>query len=527
MSERLGADVVIRGDVASGGDLVIGIDSSTQSTKAIAFDAAGNIVASGTAPIPLASPAPGCYEQDASDWWTSLCTALAVVWQTVDAGRVAALAIANQRETNVCLDAAGVPVRRALVWLDERAREELPLLDAALGGTSIHRITGKPLDLTPSLGRIAWLRDHEASTYARTATFCDVQSYLVSRLTGTIATSWASADPSGLFDLEARRWSQPILRELQLTADRLPPTFAPGAPLGVVTPQAAKRTGLRAGMLVIAGGGDGQCAGLGTNCVSPGRAYLNLGTAIVSGVWSASYEWARDWRTLLSASADGYILETVQRSGAFLINWFTSTFGSADIGSDVFADLERGAAAVPIGADGLLVLPYFSGCMNPHWDPDARGCFIGLNASHGRYHFYRAILEGLTLESARAAAAIERRGIAIDEFVTIGGGAKSRLWVQLVADATDRPVRVCETVEASALGAAMLAAFGAGWYPRIADAATAMSGRTVQVNPDPARAARYRELMAIHGNVYAANAGTFAAIKRFLALRETQSAPAG
>jgi sugar (pentulose or hexulose) kinase len=508
-------------------DLVIGIDSSTQSTKAFAYDAAGNIVACGSAPIPLSSPAPGCYEQDAGDWWTSLCTALGVVWQTVDPTRIAALAIANQRETNVCLDASGVPVRRAMVWLDERAREQLPLLDAALGGTTIHRLTGKPLDLTPSLGRIAWLRDHEPHTYAQTAVFCDVQSYLVGRLTGSVATSWASADPSGLFDVEAREWSEPILRDLRISADRLPPTYAPGFPLGVVTEDAAAQSGLRAGTLVIAGGGDGQCAGLGTNCVSPGRAYLNLGTAIVSGVWSSSYQWARDWRTLLSASAEGYILETVQRSGAFLINWFMSTFGSSDVAAGVFADLERGASALPIGADGLLILPYFSGCMNPHWDPDARGCFIGLNASHGRYHFYRAILEGLTLESARGAAAIESAGIAIDEFVTIGGGAKSRLWVQMVADATNRPVLVCETVEASALGAAMLAAFGAGWYSRIADAATGMCGRTTSVEPEASSAERYRELMSIHGDLYAANANSFAAIKRFMNPNKVLSVGAG
>ncbi len=147
----------------------------------------------------------------------------------------------------MCLDADGMPVRPALVWLDERAREQLPLLDAALGGTLVHRITGKPLDLTPSVGRIAWLRDHEPDNYARTAHFCDVASYLVLRLTGTLATSWASADPSGVFDIEALRWSEPVLRELRLSADRFPPTFAPGSALGVVTPDAAAQTGLRAG----------------------------------------------------------------------------------------------------------------------------------------------------------------------------------------------------------------------------------------------------------------------------------------
>lgn len=495
-------------------DVVIGIDSSTQSTKALAFDASGAILAQGTAPIDMTRPGPDRYEQDARDWWGSLCAALPGIFGTIAPERVAALAIANQRETMVCVDAAGVPLRPALLWLDERARDQLGPLAAALGAQTIHRITGKPVDLTPAVGRIAWLRDNEPGTYAATATFADVGSYLVRALTGTLRTSWAGADPSGVFDIERRVWSEPILRELRLTAERFPATSAPGTLLGVVTAEASRQTGLLAGTPVIAGAGDGQSSGLGTNCVAPGRAYVNLGTAIVSGVWSAQYAWAPEWRTLTAANGSGYILETVQRSGAFLINWFGQTFGRA-AGTDGLAALERGASAIPIGSDGLLVLPYFSGCMNPHWDPDARGCFIGLTGSHTSDHVYRAILEGLTLETARAAAAMEAAGVVIDEFVAIGGGAKSALWVQMLADATNRPVEICETVEASALGAAMIAAYGAGWFASIPAAAASMRGRTTTIWPIAANVARYRELMPIHAAVYAGNAATFAALKRF------------
>jgi len=498
-------------------ELVVGVDSSTQSTKAIVWDRSGRAVAVGTAALEMSSPAPGWYEQEATAWWASLRSALATIWGTVDPARVVALAIANQRETMVCLDAAREPLRPAMLWLDERPRDELPLLDAALGGDRIHRITGKPLDLTPAIGRIAWLRDHEPTTYSRTATFCDVHAYLCMRLTGELATSWASADPFGVFDMTALRWSAVVLDELRLGEDRFPRAIAPGSALGTITEAAATATGLRHGTPIIAGGGDGQCAGLGVNCVSPGRAYINLGTALVSGVWSATYEYAREWRTLTSASGEGYILETLQRSGAFLINWFTATFGAGRAPAELFADLESGAAAVSIGSDGLLALPYFSGCSNPYWDPDARGCFIGLSPSHTTYHLYRSIVEGLTLESARAAAAIRAIGIPIDEFVAIGGGANSRFWVQMVADATDRPVRVCETVEATALGAGILAAFGAGWFPTVREAASAMCGRTATVDPVSMRVSRYRELMTIHGEIYRANAATFAAIKRFKA----------
>lgn len=496
-------------------DLVIGIDSSTQSTKAIAWSANGALVAESAAPIPMASLGGERYEQAPADWWESLVRALRDILAQVDPQRVAALAIANQRETLASLDAAGNAIRPAIVWLDERGRDYLPLLAGWFGAEALHRLTGKPLDLTPPLSRLAWLRDCEPDVFARTAAFCDVQAFLVRGLTGNLATSWASSDPSGLFDIEARVWSQPILAKFDLDASHFPRTYAPGTVLGETLATAAAQTGLPAGTPVIAGGGDGQCAGLGTNCVRPGRAYLNLGTAIVSGVWSERYAFTPYWRTLISASARGYVLETAQRSGTFLMNWFRSNFVPAVPGEDGIARLESAAAALPIGADGLLTLPYWSGCMNPHWDPDARGCIIGFTGSHGPGHVYRSILEGLTLESARAATVMNATGIATDEYVVIGGGARSPLWVQMVADATGKPAHVATTVQASALGAGMLAAYGAGWFATIEDASAAMSATTTAVEPNARNTARYAELMALQGALYAANAATFAGIRAF------------
>ncbi len=507
-------------------DLVIGVDSSTQSTKTIAYNAHWFALAESAAPIAMASPGPDRYEQNPDDWWSSLVAALRALFAQIDPRRVAALAIANQRETMVPLDDAGAPLRPAMLWLDERGRDYLPRLAQWYGAERLHRITGKPIDLTPTISRLAWLRDHEPETFARAAAFCEPQAFLVRGLTGTLATSWASSDPFGVFDIEAHEWSAAILAKLDLDASRFPRSCAPGTVLGETLPAAAAETGLPAGTPIVAGGGDGQCAGLGTNCVLPGRAYLNLGTAIVSGVWSESYAYAPYWRTLTSASARGYVLETVQRSGAFLVNWFRANFVAAAATDDVFAQLETAARDVPIGSDGLLTLPYWSGCMNPHWDPDARGCIVGFTGSHGAAHVYRSMLEGLTLESARAASAMEAAGVAIDEHVVIGGGARSSLWVQMVADATERPARICRSVEASALGAGRLAAGGGlggvwgaapggGGCPPSHAAPAAMSAPTTTIAPNPRNASRYAELMELQGTLYAANAALFGAIRRF------------
>lgn len=486
-------------------DLVVGIDSSTQSTKAIAWDRAGRPVAEGRAPVPMTTRALGRVEQEPEDWWRSLAAAATDLTTKVEARRIGALAISNQRETMGFLDAEGRSIRPGMVWLDERGRSELPDLVRALGADRFHKTTGKPVDPTPAVSRLAWLRRREPERFAATALFVDVQTYLVGRLTGVAATSWASCDPLGLFDIEEKIWWPEVLAYLGLTEDRLPRNLAPGAPLGVVTEAAARATGLAVGTPVIAGGGDGQCAGLGTNCAMPGRAYLNLGTALVNGVWSPTNQWRRDWRTLISATGTGYSLETVQRTGALLIDWLPRALGGATDLAAAHKSLAAAAEVLPIGSDGLLTLPYWSGCMDPHWDPDATGCLVGLTSSHTAAHVYRSMLEGLTLECARAGMAMRAAGVAIDEMVVIGGGAKSALWVQMIADATGRPVAVCGTVEASALGAGMLAAFGAGWYPTIEDAAAAMAGATTPIEPDAARHDRYQALMAIHGDLYQAN----------------------
>ncbi len=497
-------------------DLVLGIDSSTQSTKAIAWTPDGVAVAEGRAPVPMTSPHAGWFEQDPGDWWAATAAAVRQLWEHVDPHRIAGVAVANQRETLGFLGADDEPVRPALVWLDERGRETMPGVVTALGADTIHRLTGKPPDLTPALYRVAWVRDHEPEIYRRTARFVEVHAYLTARLTGRRATSWCSADPIGLFEIEAKRWSPDILAHLRIALAQLPEIVAPGTLLGGVTEPAAAATGLLAKTPVFAAGGDGQCAGVGTGSVTAGHGYLNLGTALVAGVWSARPVTALDWRTLTSATGAGYVLETVQRTGTFLLDWLVRNV-AGHIGPTAHAELEAEAAKIPIGSDGLLTLPTWSGAMDPNWDSDARGCFVGLGSSHGVAHLFRSITEGLTLEFSRGLAAMARAGVRVDDIVVIGGGARSRLWTQMVADATGHRVCLRDVVEASALGAGMIAAHGAGWYPSIEAASAGMGGASRTVVPDPVATARYRDLLAIHGTLYDSNKALFVRLAQFRA----------
>lgn len=493
--------------------VVIGLDSSTQSTKAIAWNERGEAIAEGRAAIPMTNPGLDRFEQNPADWWQSCTTALQwcvaeLTAQKISADCIEGLAISNQRETLAFIDTNDEPSYPAIVWLDERSRDEVTEFSKSFGADEIHRISGRPVDITPCLYRYEWLRKHEPDAWSNTACFVDVQAYLVKHLCGgEYRTGSISADPMGIVDMVTGQWSAPLLEALQLDESRLPVIHPPGTLLGNIEEGVAKDIGLPVNLPVFAAGGDGQCAGLGTNCTRSDRAYINLGTAVVSGIWSPTYHYNRAWRTELAAQGEGYILENCLRSGAFLIDWFVDQFvarGRAD--AAVFKQLEAEASAIPIGSDGLLVQPYFSGVMDPHWDISARGVILGLSGSHGEAHIYRALIEAITLDQVMCTEDMEANvGQAISHYVAIGGGANSALWRQMLADASGKPVHISTTLEASALGAGMIAAYGAGWFDSITAASEAMAGEhTITVEPSLAVSDSYRELLSIYRRLYAA-----------------------
>ena len=499
-------------------DVVIGIDSSTTATKAIAWGRDGSIAGIGRCPVPLASLEENRYEQNPEDWWSAATMALRQLIQQVSAERVAALAISNQRETFVPLDSKGRPVRPAIVWLDQRCSQEVAWLSGKVGADNLHRISGKPPDMAPVAYRIAWMLRSEPERFRSTEMFADVHSYLVWSLTGMFKTSWASADPLGLFDMEKKAWSPEIMHALEVCPQQLPGLAAPCSVIGEVSAAAASETGLAPGTPVVAGGGDGQAAGLGVNALNPSHAYLNLGTAVVSGTYSKQYRTGTAWRTMGSCSGEGYYYETSLRAGTFLVEWFArQVCRAAEQDQTIYQRLEAEAASVPIGSSGLLAVPYWGAVMTPYWDPQARGCYIGLTGSHRIGHMYRALLEGIALEQALVSGMIEdQTGESIKAFIAIGGGATSDLWCQIMADACGKTVRRSQTLEASSLGAAMCASVGAGWYPNAVAAAQAMAGKITRVTePVPAHAARYAELLEIYREIYPRLRDTFARLSRF------------
>ena len=493
------------------GDLVIGVDCSTTAAKAVVWGSDGTPLSSARIPYDLSQPRPGWGEQNAEDWWSALSGAVRRAAQTVDASRIAAICVTHQRESFVCLDEDGQPLRPAMLWLDGRAVDEVD----EFGTAEVHRITGKPPNPTPGWYKLLWLARHEPETLARVGRVVDLHGFVVQRLTGRWQTSIASADPLGLVDLSTGEYDAGLLAACGLSTEHMADLVAPGTVVGPLLDDVADRLGLARGTMVVAGAGDGQAAQLGTGITDPGTAFVNLGSGIVSGTVSRDYSYAREYRTLFAATPGSFSLETFMGGGTFNLTWFVERFSAVDpraLGLDVSAEsiLETAASQLPPGAEGLMVLPYWTGALTPYWDHDAKGVILGLTGIHGKSHVYRALLEGIAFEQRFLTEGLDAvLDDPIERLIVLGGGSRSQVWCQIIADVLRRPVEVVREPESTCLGAGMLAAAAMGIHGSVPEAAHAMSGISRRHEPHPVTSAAYDRLFGVYRDIYPSLAPIF------------------
>lgn len=360
-------------------------------------------------------------------------------------------------------------------------------------------MTGKRPSTNLLLPKLLWLSEHEPEVMQRAYKVLDTHAFLVQRLTGQWVTSLPSADPMGALDMRHGIWADHLLSGLGLDSGQFVEIVPPGSVIGELAPAAASLTGLEAGLPLIAGCGDGQSAGLGANITGPGRAYLNLGTAVVSGAHSPTYVADRAFRTLCSPIAGAFVLESVLKAGTFTVSWFVEQFGAdlrrIDLPLSPEELLEAAARKLPPGSLGLMLVPYWGAVMTPYWDTAATGIMLGWTGAHRREHFYRAILEGIAYEHRLAMENVAAAtGQPVNEFVVMGGGSRSGLWCQIIADVTGKRVTRAGSAEATNLGAAILAAAAVSWYTDVYETAEAMTTVGQGFEPDPDACAIYNRL---------------------------------
>ena len=497
-------------------DLVIGVDASTTGAKAVVWNAEGEPLSQAKSTYPLSTPQPGWGEQNAEDWWVATANSVRRAVQTVDTSRIAAISVTHQRETFVCVDKHDNPLRPAMLWLDSRAVKEVE----KFGTTKVHEITGKPVNLTPAWYKLLWLQEHEPETLERTSRVTDVQGFIVNRLTGDWVTSYASADPLGVIDMKTFDYSDELLEIAGLQRKHFPKLVAPGEICGTVSDSVADDLGLPKNLPVVASIGDGQSAQLGTGGVFPGTYYLNLGSGIVAGTISDTYAFDKAFRVLAAGIPGKFTFETFIGGGTFNLQWFIDKFAGVDtkaLGLELTPEqvLETAAAQLPPGSEGLMTLPYWTGALTPFWDHHARGAFIGFTGRHGKSHVYRSILEGIAYEQRFLTEGAEKAtNIKSSEIIALGGGSRSKVWCQIIADVMNRPVKVVRESESTCLGTGMLAAAAVGIHSSIENAARSMSGTSALFEPDSKRSAVYENLYHAYRKIYPALRDVFPAISQ-------------
>ncbi|HSJ72616.1 MAG TPA: xylulokinase [Acidimicrobiia bacterium] len=480
----------------------LGIDASTTATKALLIDGDGSIVGVGRSEYSFDTPHPLWSEQSPDLWWAGTIEAIRSVLSTtgVSGHAIAGVGMTGQMHGLVMLDASGTVLRPAILWNDQRTQLECDEIRDRVGRDRLVSITGNDALTGFTAPKILWVKNNEPEVFERTEHVLLPKDYVRFCLTDAYAADRAGGSGTILFDLANRDWSDEVIATLGLPRRWFPPSFEGPSVTGVVTAAAAAATGLAEGTPVVAGGGDQAANGVGVGAVTPGVGAMSIGTSGVVFVPTdhAAIESEGRLHAFCHAVPEMWHLMGVMLSAAGSYEWFRSALAP----SSSFADLDARASAVDAGSNGLMFLPYLSGERTPHPDPLARGAFVGLTVRHDLGHMARAVLEGVAF-GLRDSFELVRQSSILDEIRASGGGAQSRVWLQIIADTVGLPVRVVGTSEAAAHGAALLAAVGTGAFASIREATDAAVVVGEPIEPGPATGT-YAEAYDTYRSLYPA-----------------------
>jgi xylulokinase len=482
----------------------LGIDVSTTATKALLMDSTGRTLAVASAEYGVDSPRPLWSEQSPDVWWDATVRSIRDVLASsgVAPGEVQGIGLTGQMHGLVLLDRGGQVLRPAILWNDQRTARECDEIRQAVGREDLIRITGNDALTGFTAPKLLWVRREEPEIYGRIARLLLPHDYVRFQLSSRPAIDRAGGSGTLLFDLRRRDWSPEVLRALDIDEGWLPETFEGTQVVGSLAAAAAEATGLRPGTPIVAGGGDQAAAAVGTGAVEEGIISLSLGTSGV--VFAATARPVVESEGRLHAFCHAvpgmWHLMGVMLSAGGSLRWHRDTFAPGV----AYDDLLRPATNVPVGSDGLFFLPYLTGERTPHPDPLARAAFVGLTVRHDLAHMTRSVLEGVAfglrdgLDLVRGAVAAQ-----IDQIRVTGGGARSPLWRQILADVLRAELVTVNADEGAAYGAALLAATGVGIFADVPAACRQVITITGRTPPGPAASA-YESLLPVFRGLYPA-----------------------
>lgn len=479
---------------------LLGIDIGTSACKVAVFDEDGKVLAQANRPYRVYYPQNGWAEQNPEEWWEAICDAVreTLSEESVNAEQIKGIGVDGQSWSAIPVDENGSVLHNTPIWMDTRARHLCEKVKKEIGADEIFRVAGNdflPSYVTPKL---LWFKEERPEVFQKTHKFLQSNSYIVMKLTGEMSQEYSQCYGIHFFHMEKLSYDMALAEKMGLSPDMMPKLYGCDEIVGSVTEEAAKKTGLKAGTPVVAGGLDAACGALGAGVYRPGETQEQGGQA---GGMSICTDRALSHKALILGThvVPGlWLLQGGTVGGGGALKWFRQELG----GGMSFDELTAEAAEAPPGSDGVLFLPYMAGERSPIWNPDAKGVFYGLSFDKTRGHLIRSVLEGVAFSLEHNLRTAAETGIHVDTLNAMGGASNSVLWTQIKADVTGKTIRVPSSDTATTLGAAILAGVGCGIYGSYGEAVNRTIRMTRVQEPNPENKAVYDRAMERYLRLY-------------------------
>lgn len=498
---------------AAKGCFLLGVDVGTTATKVSLFDLRGTTVASATEEYSLITPSALEVELEIEMLWKYFIKGIkrVILASGTKPSSVKALGISAQGETLVPIDRTGRPLRRAIVWLDSRAQKESEILENEFDNEKSYRITGQ-VRLVPTwpASKILWIKRHEPDVFEKAYKYLLVEDYLLWKMTGKFVSEGSLLCSTYYWNIVSKKWWKEMLDFIGIHEGQLSEIREPGEEIGEILPEVAQHLGLNSETIACTGGLDQACGAIGVGNIRPGMFTVNIGAAlaICATLGRPVFDKKRRIPIHYHAIPNIYMAHTFT-TGGMVLRWFRDTFcdgkmvksGKANISP--YQLIDREVSHVAPGSEGLVMLPHLQGAMAPEADPKAKGVFFGFTLRHRRPYFARSIMEAIACIIRRNIDALEDSGIKVGEIRALGGGARSRVWNQIVADLSKKPVATTlHDEDAACLGAAILAGKATGLFKSLEAATEDMVAVGQRFEPNKKNFPVYDELYLKYVRLY-------------------------
>lgn len=459
---------------------LIGVDLGTSATKTVLFDENLQVIASASEEYPLYQPQNGWAEQNPEDWYkASLHTIQAILAKVkINPEDIAGIGLSGQMHGLVMLDEDNQVIRPSIIWCDQRTAKECEEITEKVGAKRLIEITANPALTGFTASKILWVRNHEPENYAKCRHILLPKDYVHFCMTGDYATEVSDASGMQLLDVPKRQWSDEILEKLAIDKSLLAKVYESPEVTGHISEEFAQKSGLSTKTVVVGGAGDNAAAAVGTGIVKDGHAFTTIGTSGV--VFAHTNKLSIDPKgrvhTFCCAVPNCWHVMGVTLAAGLSLRWFRDNIAdnykekAKELGIDPYVLMNEAVAKIPCGSDRLMYLPYLMGERTPHLNPECRGVFFGLSAIHTKENMMRAVMEGVSYSLSDCYDVLKEMGVKVDTMMACGGGGKSPVWRQMLADMFDCNVKTLKSEEGPALGVAILAGVGAGIFSDVVSA---------------------------------------------------------